>query len=134
MDALALEGVEIHRHRRHQGFAFTGGHLGDLPLVQGDTAYELNVERNHVPLGVDSGNIPGGADMAAAGLFDDGEGLAHDIIEGLTVLQALAEFLGLADEFFLAETLEFFKMLIYLRHQRHGFFGIPGHVWCRISW
>jgi hypothetical protein len=29
--------IEVHRERRHEGFNFTGTHLGDLAFVQGHT-------------------------------------------------------------------------------------------------
>ena len=41
--------VEVHRECRHEGFTFTGRHLGNLTLVQNDTTEELDVIVNHIP-------------------------------------------------------------------------------------
>jgi hypothetical protein len=42
------QGVEIGRQRGHQGFAFTGFHLGDLPAVQHHAADDLNIIVAHL--------------------------------------------------------------------------------------
>ena len=49
MDAAPGEGVEIHGQRGHEGLALARRHLGDLALVQGHAADQLDVEGNHVP-------------------------------------------------------------------------------------
>ena len=38
VNALAFQGVEVHRQRRDQGFSFAGLHLGDHAIVQDDAA------------------------------------------------------------------------------------------------
>ena len=43
VDALLVQGVEVHGQGRHQGLAFTRLHLGDPPEVQAGTAHELDV-------------------------------------------------------------------------------------------
>ena len=42
--AVAAEGVQIRRQRRHQGLALAGAHLGDLAAVQRQAADQLDVE------------------------------------------------------------------------------------------
>ena len=49
MDALACQGIEEHRKRSHEGFAFTGGHLGDLALMEHRTADQLHIVVHHIP-------------------------------------------------------------------------------------
>jgi len=66
--APAGQRVEIRRECGHQGLAFAGGHLGDLPLVQHHPADELHVK---VPHGEDP---PGG-------LAADGEGFGQDLVQ-----------------------------------------------------
>ena len=47
VDALAAQGVEVDGHGRGERLALAGLHLGDLTLVQGDTAHDLHVEGPH---------------------------------------------------------------------------------------
>ena len=47
--SLAREGVEEHRQGGDEGLSFTGRHLGNLSLMQGDAADELYVIVDHVP-------------------------------------------------------------------------------------
>ena len=93
VDALALEGVEVGRQGRDQGLALTGLHLGDVAQVQGRPTHDLHVE---VPL----------ADGALAGLADRGERLGEDVVEGLTLLEPLAEDVGLGAQLLVGELLE----------------------------
>ena len=91
--ALALEGVEVGRQRRHEGLALTGLHLGDVAHVQRRSAHDLDVE---VAL----------AEGALGRLPHRGERLRQDVVEGLTVGQALAEDVGLAAQLGVGELLE----------------------------
>ncbi len=59
MHAFAGEGVEVGRERGYEGFTFTGGHFGDLTLVQHDTADQLYVVMHHVPGHFDTAGNPG---------------------------------------------------------------------------
>ena len=43
VDAASQQGVEIDRHGRHEGLAFAGAHLGDLPVMQCRAANDLHV-------------------------------------------------------------------------------------------
>ena len=72
VDALALEGVEVAGQGGHEGLALAGLHLGDVALVQGRAAHQLDVE---VAL----------ADRAAGALPDGREGLGQQVVEGLAV-------------------------------------------------
>ncbi len=49
MYALSGQRIEEHGKSRHEGLAFTGGHLGDLSLVQHDAADQLHIVVDHVP-------------------------------------------------------------------------------------
>ena len=95
MDAFARQGIEEHRKRRHEGLAFTGGHLGDLALMQDDAADQLHVVMDHVP-----------GDHVAAGhpaVAPDGI-VAVDVHEVVVGAQVAVEFGGLhADAFVLLE-------------------------------
>src|SRR5262245_4068983 len=83
MHPLAFERVEVGRERRDQRLAFPGLHLGDLALVQHSAADELNVEVPHV-------------EHAPARLADDREHFRQELVERLTVDDALLELGGLA--------------------------------------
>ena len=72
--ALAVEGVEVGREGRDQGLALTGLHLGDVAEVQRRAAHDLDVV---VPL----------ADDPLRGLAHRGEGLGHQVVEGLALLE-----------------------------------------------
>ena len=77
------EGVQVERHRRHQGLAFTGGHFGGLPLVERDRPDQLDIVGDHVPDQVVAGHPHRGSDEPPARLLDDGKGLGKDVVESL---------------------------------------------------
>ena len=52
MDAVAREGVEEDRQGGRQRLSFAGKHLGNFSLMQDGSTKQLDVEVNHVPLGV----------------------------------------------------------------------------------
>ena len=89
VDALALQRVEVRRERGDEGLALTGLHLGDVAEVQRGAAHELDVE---VPL----------AEHPLGGLADRGEGLGHEVVEGLAVGEALLELVGHAAQLVVA--------------------------------
>ena len=92
VDALAGESVEVDRHRGRERLALAGLHLGDLALVQNDTAHHLHVERSH----------PEGA---FGGLPHDGEGLGQDVLERLVGLEPVAELVRLGPQLGVREPL-----------------------------
>ena len=47
--SLACKSVQEHRQSRHECFSLTGGHLGNLSLMQNYTADELHVVMDHIP-------------------------------------------------------------------------------------
>ena len=57
--AAAREGAEKHGEGCHEGLALAGGHLGYLALMEHDTAYELHVVVDHVPLHLVATGAPG---------------------------------------------------------------------------
>ena len=91
--AAAGERVQVERHARDEGLAFTGLHLGDVALVQDDAAHHLDVEDALVGL-------------AHARLARGREGLEEQILELLAALEPLAELDGLALQLGVGELLE----------------------------
>ncbi len=83
--ALAGQGVEVGRQRRHQRLAFARLHLGDAAGVQHVAADELHVEVPHV-------------EHAATGLAHDGKGFRQQVVERGAAGQPLAELGGLVPE------------------------------------
>ncbi len=76
--ALAGQGVQVQGQARHQGFALTGLHLGDLAEVQDHAAHQLDVEMPE-------------ADRAAAGLPADRERIDQQLVEVMPIAGALPE-------------------------------------------
>ena len=79
VNALAFQGVEVGRKCCDQRLSFTGLHLGDLPLVQENSADELDIEVAHV--------------QGALGDFPDGcKCFGKNLIQSLPVGKPLPEF------------------------------------------
>ena len=76
--ALALEGVEVRREHRDEGLALAGLHLGDVAEVQRGRTHDLDVEGPH-------------SEHALGRLAHGREGLRHEVVEGLTLGEPLAE-------------------------------------------
>ena len=79
------ERVKVRGQRRRQRLALARGHLADAPVVQQRAADELDVEVPHVEL------TPGA-------LADHREGLDEQIVQGLALLEPIAEFVRLGGE------------------------------------
>ena len=90
MDALALEGVEVHGERRDQRLALAGLHLGDAAFVQHHAADQLNVEMalTEHPLGR---------------LAHRGEGRDQDIVERRARRELLTKHDGAGGEVLVAQ-------------------------------
>ena len=84
--ALAFQGVQVRRHQRHDRLALAGLHLGDVGFVQGDATDQLHIE----------GTL---AQHAAGGFPDGGESLGKQLVEALTVVEALLQVGGLSSQF-----------------------------------
>ena len=94
MHAFAGQGVEINGKGGDQGFAFAGTHLGDFAVVQHHTADKLYVEVAHTEY--------------AAGCFAaNGKGFDQNVVQSLSVGEALFEFGGFSLEGFVAQRLHF---------------------------
>ena len=91
--ALAGERVEIGGEGRDEGLALTGLHLGDAAAVQGGAAHDLHV-------------VGALAEGAVRGLAHGRERLDLDVVEGLAVLEALLEVVGLGAQLVIAELRE----------------------------
>ena len=91
--ALARQCIQVDRQRGRQRLAFTGAHLGDLALVQGHPAQQLDIEMAHLhhPLGA---------------LAHHGEGLRQDVVERLPPADPVLELLRLGAQRIVAELFE----------------------------
>ena len=58
MHSLACQRIEEHRESRHEGLTLSRRHLGDLSLMENDTADELHVIVDHVPCDLVSSGHP----------------------------------------------------------------------------
>ena len=76
VDAFAGQSVQVGGQGRHQRFAFTGLHLGDVAAVQRDAAGDLHREVLH-------------AQHTPSGLAADGERIGQDIVQRLALGQPL---------------------------------------------
>ena len=104
VDTVALERVEVHRERRHQGLALTGLHLGDPPEVEGHPPHQLDVEvalAQHPP-----GTLP-----------HQGERFDQQVLEALPPFEALAERRGAVPELFVGARLHLRLEGVHQRHQ-----------------
>ncbi len=88
--ALAGQGVEIDGQGGDQGLAFAGPHLGDAAPVQHHAANQLHIV---VTL----------AERALGRLAHGGEGLVHEVVEGLALGEAVAELLGFGPQLFIRQ-------------------------------
>ena len=107
-DQLAVpagQRVQVQRQRRHQGFAFAGGHLRDVAAMKRDSAHQLNVEGNHVPDHLLAAHLNFRSDQPPTGVLDGGERLAHDVVERLAVGQTFLEKFGIGFEFLVGKRL-----------------------------
>ena len=86
MHPASGEGIEVDWHGGSQGLAFPSFHLGNLALVEHDTANELDVERPH-PQG------------SYRGFPNHGECLRQELIQCSSLVQALAKARSVASQF-----------------------------------
>ena len=77
------EAVEVEREARDERLALAGLHLGDVALVQDDSAHQLHVEHALIR-------------GALTGLADGRERLEDELVEALAVLEPLPELRRLA--------------------------------------
>jgi len=103
MGPLAGQGVEIEGHGGDQGLAFTGGHLGDLALMEDNGAEDLHVVGDHIPGDLLTPDQPFLADKAAAGLLDHGVGLGEQVIKSLAGIEPVFELVRFGLQFIVAE-------------------------------
>ena len=79
MNTLTFQRIQIGRQRCHQGLTFTGLHLGNPALMQGDAADNLYFERLH-------------SHASPCSLPAHSEGFHQQIIQGFPLCQPLFEF------------------------------------------
>ena len=89
VDALAEQPLKVGGEKTDEGFALTGLHLGDVALVQGRTAHDLNVE---VTL----------AEYSPGRLTHRREGLRKQPVQVLAVVETLTEVGGLSRQLVVA--------------------------------
>ena len=63
MDPAPGKGIQVNRHRGHQGLSFAGLHLGNLALVEYDSTYKLDI------IGPESQYPPGRLSCHCKGLW-----------------------------------------------------------------
>ena len=93
VDAAARQRVQVERQRGDERLPLAGLHLGDVALVEDDSAHQLDVEDALVGL-------------ALARLADGGERLEEQILERLAVLDPLTELDRLGGQLGVGELLE----------------------------
>ena len=105
--SLAGKRIQEHGKSRHEGLSLTGGHLGDLALMQGDASDQLHVIMDHVPMYLVASGHPvivvyGLVAVDLHEIVVDGEGavevvrLDHD---GLVLLEAAGRRLDYRERF-----------------------------------
>ncbi len=82
MRAASNQGVEKEGQGGNQGLALSGGHLGDLAVMQCHAADQLNIEGHHVPHGFMLAHHKALPQQAAAGVLHDGEDLGQIVVQG----------------------------------------------------
>ena len=95
VDALALEGVEIDCKCRDERLSFARLHLGDLAAMESDAADQLNIVMA----------LPEGSDRRLA---DGRKGLGKEVVELLTICEALTEQVRLTTQFLVGKRAELF--------------------------
>ena len=81
MDALAGKGIEVGRQGGDQRFALAGLHFRNAPLMQNDTAHDLNGEVTHTK-------------DAVGGFAAGGKGFRQNILKGLAGSKQRLEAVG----------------------------------------
>ena len=99
--------VQVDRQRRHQRLAFAGLHLGNIALVQEDTAHQLDVERAQ-------------PERAASGFAGVGKGFRQQVVEVFALGEAVAELGGLGKDAGVVERLELRLQCVDLLDHRPG--------------
>ena len=92
--------------------------------MEGDTAHELHIKGNHVPDNGLSADFKLLTAQTAAGIFDDGECFAHDIIKRLPFGKTVAELLCFGFQFVISKCLQVLFQFVDTGDQRQHFFDI----------
>jgi hypothetical protein len=93
VDAAAVERVQVERLDGDERLALARAHLGDVALMEDDSAHQLDVEEPD-------------AHRALERFADGGESLEDELVDRLAVLDSLAELGGLPGELGVAQLLE----------------------------
>ena len=102
---LSGECVQIERHCCDKSFSLASRHLGNQPLVQNNSAYDLDIEWNHVPFQFMVADIDGLSEHLPACVLDCGKSFWQDIFESFPLCQALLEFRRLGGKLFVIQAL-----------------------------
>ena len=90
VNAFAGQGIEVGRKDGDQGFAFTGLHLGNAPLVEHDAADDLDREGLH-------------PQHAPGRLARRGERVRKNVVQGLALREAFFQFFGFMTQLLIGE-------------------------------
>ena len=104
VNPLPFQGVQIKGKRSHQGFSLTGFHLGDLPLMEHQSADHLDIEvaELYSPLG----RLPHG-----------GEGLRDEVIQTSPIGKPFFELDGLGSKLCIGKLLALGLQGVYLLNE-----------------
>ena len=81
MHTLFRQCIKVGSQGCYQSFTFTGAHLGNSALMQGETADHLHIEMTH-------------SHDATSGLSNHGKGFREQLIKGFALGQLLAQSAG----------------------------------------
>ena len=101
MHSAASQSIGVDGKSRDQRLALTGLHLGDLALMQGRSADDLDV-------------VMALAQFPHGRLSDGGEGLRQKVIQGFAAFQPLAKLLGLGPQTVVVQLPEPRFQLVYV--------------------
>jgi|GEM_PF-4219534 len=101
MHAVCWQCIEVGGQCGHEGFTFTGTHLGNFAAVQGESTDHLYVEVTHT--------------HDAAGSFSHNcKGFREYLINGFALSQSFSQYSGLRFEVCIIEGFKAFFQRIYL--------------------
>src|SRR3989339_1186215 len=105
MDILAGKRIEIHRHGRNQGFAFSRSHFRNPTTMKRYSANYLAVKRNHIPDKFMTTDFLSCSYKSSAGILNNRIRLAQNIIQCFSGNQTALKLNSFCSKLFLRERL-----------------------------